>query len=463
MFQKSVYVNRRDQLKKMMGSGLILLPGNNEMPMNYEDNTYRFRQDSTFLYFFGHDQGGLTAAIDVDNNEDIFFADEFTSTMILWMGSQETMAEKAQKVGAKHMPMKAFGELIANALKKGQRIHILPPYRADRKIWLGELLNVHPNKVETFVSEKLLKACIKMRSVKEAVEIEEIRSAMPTAYAMHTTAMKMAKPGLFEREIAGRIEGIAASDAAGISFPIILTKNGHILHNHVHPNELKQGDLMVVDAGCSSFLNYATDHTRTTPVGGKFTQKQKEIYQIVLNANEAAREATRAGVYYRECHLIAAKTIASGLKDLGLMKGNVDDAVTAGAHALFFPHGLGHHMGLDVHDMEDYGEDLVGYDETIQRSQQFGLKSLRLGKKLETGYVITNEPGCYFIPHLIDAWQADGTNAEFLNFDKINFYRDFGGIRLEDDILVTENGCELLGERIPITVEEVEAMCASGM
>ena len=445
-----------------MGSGLVLLPGNNEMPMNYEDNTYRFRQDSTFLYFFGHDQAGLAAAIDIDNDEDIFFADEFSSTMILWMGSQQTMAEKAQNVGAIHQPMKSFGALIAKALKKGQTIHILPPYRADRKIWLGELLNVHPNEVGKFVSEKLIKTCVKMRSVKEPVEIEEIRSAMPTAYAMHTTAMKMALPGEYEHEIAGRIEGIALSEAGGISFPVILTKNGHILHNHIHPHELKQGDLMVVDAGCSSLLNYATDHTRTTPVGGRFTQKQKDIYQIVLNANNAAREATKAGVYYKACHLIAAKTIACGLKELGLMKGDMDEAVAAGAHALFFPHGLGHHMGLDVHDMEDYGEDLVGYDEILQRSSQFGLKSLRLGKKLETGYVITNEPGCYFIPHLIDAWQSEKNNIQFLNFDKINEYRNFGGIRLEDDLLVTETGCEILGERIPVTIAEVEAMCASG-
>lgn len=462
MFQKSVYKNRRNQLKKLMGSGLILLPGNNEMPMNYADNTYRFRQDSTFLYFFGHDHSGLAAAIDVDAGKDYFFADEFTSGMILWMGSQKSMAERANEVGAEHKPMKAYGEMIAGALAKGQSIHILPPYRADRQIWLGELLKVHPNEVPGFVSEKLIKACVKLRSVKEPIEIEEITRAMPIAYEMHTTAMKLARPGVYEREIAGRIEGIAASSGQGISFPIILTKNGHILHNHVHPNELKKGDLMVVDAGCSSLLNYATDHTRTTPVGGKFTDKQKEIYQIVLDANNAARTATKAGVHYKDCHLIAAKSLTEGLKELGLMKGDVDEAVAAGAHALFFPHGLGHHMGLDVHDMEDYGEDYVGYDESVVRSTQFGLSSLRLGKKLEAGYVITNEPGCYFIPHLIDAWQADNTNTDFLNFDKINTYRDFGGIRLEDDLLVTEDGCEFIGERIPITINEVEAMCASG-
>ena len=461
MFKKDVYVNRREQLKKLVGSGLILFPGNNEMPMNYADNTYAFRQDSTFLYFFGHDLPGLAAAIDVDNDEDIFFADDFTSTMILWMGAQEKMGVKAEQVGAKHEPFNNIQSLVKKAQNSGQKIHILPPYRADRKIWLGDLLGVHPNQVDSFVSEDLIKSCVKLRSVKEPWEIEEILSAMPTAYAMHTTAMKMAKPGVYEREIAGRIEGISLSGGGVVSFPVILTKNGQILHNHAHHNELLKNDLMVVDAGCSSLLCYATDHTRTVPVGGKFTDRQKEIYQIVLNANEAARAATRAGVLYKDCHLLAARTIASGLKDLGLMKGDIDEAVAAGAHALFFPHGLGHHMGLDVHDMEDYGEDFVGYDETIQRSTQFGLKSLRLGKKLESGYVITNEPGCYFIPHLIDMWQANNTNADFLNFDIINTYRDFGGVRLEDDLLVTEKGCEMLGERIPITIEEVEATCAS--
>lgn len=458
-----MYVNRREQLKKLVGNGLILFPGNNEMPMNYADNTYAFRQDSTFLYFFGHDLAGLAAAIDVDNNKDLFFADDFTSNMVLWMGAQEKMAIKAERVGAVHEPMVNLATVIKKALDSGQQIHILPPYRADRKIWLGELLGVHPSNLQPFVSEKLINACVKLRSVKEPWEIEEILLAMPTAYAMHTTAMKMAKPGVYEREIAGRIEGISLSGGGVVSFPVILTKNGHILHNHAHHNQLLNGDLMVTDAGCSSPLCYATDHTRTTPVGGKFSQKQKEIYQIVLAANEAARAITRAGVYHKECHLVAARTIAEGLKDLGLMKGDVDEAVAAGAHALFFPHGLGHHMGLDVHDMEDYGEDYVGYDETIKRSTQFGLKSLRLGKKLESGYVITNEPGCYFIPHLIDMWQADKTNAQFLNFDKINSYRDFGGVRLEDDLLVSETGSEILGERIPITIDEVEAMCASGI
>lgn len=463
MFERSVYVNRRERLKKLVGNGLILFPGNNEMPMNYHDNTYAFRQDSTFLYFFGHDLPGLAAAIDVDADKDTFFADDFTSTMILWMGPQKTMLEKAQEVGAAHKPMTDFSSLISNALKKGQKIHILPPYRADRKLWLGDLLGVHPKETENFVSRKLINACVALRSVKEPWEIDEIRGAIPTATAMHITAMKMAKPGVYEREIAGRIEGISLSGGGMVSFPVILTKNGQILHNHNHHNKLQLGDLMVVDAGCSSLRCYATDHTRTTPVGGKFSQRQKEIYQIVLDANNASTAAAKAGVFYKDCHLLAAKTIAQGLKDLGLMKGDVDEAVAAGAHAMFFPHGLGHHMGLDVHDMEDYGEDLVGYDETIQRSTQFGLKSLRLGKKLQEGYVITNEPGCYFIPHLIDAWQANGTNAQFLNFDRINTYRDFGGIRLEDDLLVTADGCEMIGERIPITIEEVENTCNSAL
>lgn len=463
MFSTSVYVNRRKKLKELVGTGLILLPGNNEMPMNYPDNVYAFRQDSTFLYFFGQDMPELAAAIDVDADADYFFGDDFDLNMIIWTGPQESMADKAGQVGAIHKSVGDFGKMISDALKKGQRIHILPPYRFDRKLWLGELLGVHPVKVIDFVSEDLIKACVKLRSIKEPCEIEEIVNAMPTAWAMHTTAMKMAKPGRYEYEVAGAVEGIALSAGGHISFPVILTRNGHILHNHYHGNKLQIGDMMVCDAGCELGSHYATDHTRTVPVGGKFSAQQKEIYQIVLNANDAARNMSKAGVMHLHCHLLAAKTIASGLKELGLMKGDMDEAVAAGAHALFFPHGLGHHMGLDVHDMEDYGENYLGYDETIQRSTQFGLRSLRLGKKLETGYVITNEPGLYFIPHLIDIWQAEGRHSAFLNYDAINKYRNFGGTRIEDDLLITETGAEILGDRIPATIDEVEAMANSAL
>ena len=461
MFSTSVYVNRRKKLKELVGSGLILFPGNNDMPMNYPDNIYAFRQDSTFLYFFGHDMPELAAAIDVDDDADYFFGDDFDINMIIWTGPQEPMADKAKQVGAVHKSIRDYGKIIAAAQAKGQQIHILPPYRFDRKLWLGELLRVHPSKVTDFVSEKLIKACVQLRSIKEPCEIDEIVNAMPTAWEMHTTAMKMAKPGRFEYEVAGAVEGIALSAGGHVSFPVILTRNGHILHNHYHGNQLRLGDMMVCDAGCELGSHYATDHTRTVPVGGKFSAQQKEIYQIVLNANDAARTMSKAGVMHIDCHFMAAKTIASGLKDLGLMKGDIDEAVAAGAHALFFPHGLGHHMGLDVHDMEDYGENYVGYDETIQRSTQFGLRSLRLAKKLEAGYVITNEPGLYFIPHLIDIWQAEGKHTAFLNYDAINKYRNFGGTRIEDDLLITEEGAEILGDRIPATINEVEEMANS--
>ena len=459
MFEKEIYINRRNKLKGKVSDGIALFLGNLESPMNYPDNTYHFRQDSSFLYFFGLDFPGLAGVIDFDSGEDYIYGNDVGIDDIIWMGPQVTIRENAAKAGVNNTDsLVRMNDFISEAIKKGRKIHILPPYRGENKIWLEQLLGISAMRIGEYASVELIKAVVDLRSVKEPGEIEEIKKACAVGYEMHVTAMKMAKPGVWEQKIAGTIEGIAAAGGGTIAFPIILSQNGETLHNHDHSQILKEGRLMVTDAGAESLMHYASDFTRTVPVGGKFTQKQREIYEIVLAANNQATALTRPGVTYLSVHLAAAEVLASGLKDLGLMKGDVKEAVANGAHALFMPHGLGHMMGLDVHDMEDIGQIYVGYDDETRPSTQFGTAALRLGRRLQSGFVITNEPGIYFIPALIDQWQRDKTNADFINFDKVNEYRDFGGIRLEDDILVTELGSEIIGERVPVHPDEVEKM-----
>jgi Xaa-Pro aminopeptidase len=459
MFESKVYSARRNRLRSLVSSGIVLLPGNPEAAMNYAANTYHYRQDSNFLYYFGLDHDGFAGVIDIDNNRDIIFGNDVDMDDIIWMGFQPSVKEQAAKAGVESTePMARLEVFVKEALAKGRKVHIVKPYRGEVWIWLENLLGVHHSQVKNFISEELIRGIVTMRSVKEEAEIIEMERAVDVAYIMHTTAMKMAKPGIVEQEIAGAIEGIALSKGGPVSFPVILSVDGQTLHNHYHGNTLKEGRMMVVDAGCESALHYASDITRTVPVGGKFNQRQKEIYEIVLKANMETIKGTGPGIYYKEMHLLAAKTIATGLKELGLMKGDVDQAVAKGAHALFFPHGLGHMLGLDVHDMEGLGENFVGYDSTVVRSEQFGLAFLRMARKLEPGFVITNEPGCYFIPALIDQWRKEGKFTEFINYDKVETYKDFGGIRIEDDILVTKDGYRILGKPIPKTVEDIEAL-----
>jgi len=443
----------------MMGSGIILIPGNTESPMNYPDNTYHFRQDSTFLYLFGLDIPGLFGIIDANTGKDTLFGDDITIEDIIWMGVKPSVKDLAATVGVDNsFPfMEIFGR-VKQALSVGSPVHFLPPYRAENKLLLTELTGIQSSGLANHASKQLVKSLVDLRSLKDKAEIEEIEIACETGYRMHVTAMKMAKPGVKEQEIAGTIEGIALAYGAGTSFPTILTQNGQTLHNHDHSFPLQKGRLMIVDAGAQSNGYYASDFTRTFPVGGKFTQKQLDIYNIVLNANNTATSLIRPGETYLSIHLKVAEVIASGLKALGLMKGDVKEAVACGAHALFFPHGLGHMMGLDVHDMEDYGQINVGYDDEIRPIDQFGTAYLRLGRRLQKDFVITNEPGIYFIPALIAKWEAEKTNHPFINFDQVKNYLDFGGIRLEDDILVTETGARILGNRVPITPEEVESL-----
>ncbi len=462
MFKVEAYTKRRNKLKNYFGNGIALFVGNVDSPMNYPANPFHFRQDSDFLYFFGLDLQGLAGVIDFDSGEDIIFGNDIDVDDIIWMGPQPTIKDLALKAGVTSTRnFDTLNDFIADAISKGRKIHFLPPYRAETKMTLGALLKENPCQMKSIASEVLIKAVVELRSIKEDVEIEEIEKAVAIAYDMHTTAMRMCKPGVAEQEIFGTIEGIAHSQGRGPSFPIILSVNGQTLHNHNHGNILKEGRMMVTDAGAETNMNYSSDITRTTPVGGKFNQRQKEIYEIVLKANQETINAAGPGMSNRDLHLMACKIIAGGMKDLGMMKGDIDEAVAAGAHALFMPHGLGHMMGMDVHDMEGLGENNVGYSDKVKRSDQFGLAYLRFALPYKPGHVFTIEPGCYFIPELIDKWSSEGINSQFINFDKVNEYRDFGGIRIEDDLLITGSGHKLLGKPIPKTVADIEATCAS--
>lgn len=457
MFNRETYISRRQKLKHHISEGIILLLGNVDSPMNYADNTYYFRQDSSFLYFFGLDFQKLAGVIDVESGDEIIFGDDVEIEDIIWMGPQITLKEKAAEVGiSKAEPYKNLQSIIEKAIQAGRKIHFLPPYRAENKILLNDLLGISISKLKAYSSLELIKAIVALRSVKEEQEIAEIRKACAVGYQMHVTAMKMAKAGVWEQHIAGTIEGIANAGGGMVSFPVILSQNGETLHNHDHSKTLQNGRLLLVDAGAEIGSRYASDFTRTVPVSGKFTQQQREIYEIVLAANNRGRELTKPGSTYLSVHLAAAEVIASGLKSLGLMKGDVKEAVANGAHALFMPHGLGHMLGLDVHDMEDLGQIYVGYDDETRPVNQFGTAYLRMGRKLEPGFVITNEPGIYFIPALIEKWKTEQINTDFINFGRLESYLNFGGIRLEDDILVTQSGSEILGDRIPITPDEVE-------
>ena len=457
MFNPETYITRRKKLTQKIADGIILLLGNVDSPMNYADNTYYFRQDSSFLYFFGLDFQKLAGIIDTESGEEIICGDDVEIEDIIWMGPQIALKEKAEKVGiSKTEPFKKLQTIIEKAIFAGRKIHFLQPYRAENKLLLQELLGISVSKQKAYSSIELIKAIVDLRSVKEEQEIVEIRKACAVGYQMHVTAMKMAKAGVWEQTIAGTIEGIANAGGGMVSFPVILSQNGETLHNHDHSKILQNGRLLLVDAGAEISSHYASDYTRTIPVSGKFTQKQREIYEIVLAANNQGRELTKPGSTYLSVHLAAAEVIVSGLKALGLMKGDVKEAVRNGAHAMFFPHGFGHMLGLDVHDMEDLGQIYVGYDAETRPVDQFGTAYLRMGRKLQPGFVVTNEPGIYFIPALIEKWKAEKINAEFINFDRLESYLDFGGIRLEDNILVTETGCEIIGDRIPITPDEVE-------
>lgn len=459
MFQSSVYTQRRQKLAQQFTKGLLVFPGNGEVPCNYPANAYPFRQDSSFLYFFGIDEPGFAGIIDVENGKSILFGDDRDVSDIVWMGADTPVIEKGNAIGADQiLPYKMFAETLKGAHQKKAEIHLLPQYRGELVIMLADLFKTTPTELKKLYSIPLIKAVTELRSVKEAVEITEIEKALLISYAMLRSAVSAIKPGVTEREIAGILHGVAHGTGSGFSFHPICSVRGETLHNHSHGNTMQAGELLVIDSGAESLMHYASDITRTYPVSGTFSGIQKDLYTLVLTSQLAAIEKISPKTSYREVHLHAATVIADGLIRLGLMKGNAVDAVAAGAHALFFPHGLGHMMGLDVHDMEGLGENYVGYDDSTQRSQQFGLSYLRLAKSLKPGFVLTVEPGIYFIPELIRQWSAEKRCADFINYDKVESLIGFGGIRIEDDVLVTEKGCRVLGCPIPKFIDEIEAI-----
>ena len=465
MFETSVYANRRARLRNDLTdrqlTGIALFTGNLEAPMNYGENFYRFRQDSTFLYYWGLDGEGLDAVIDLDSGEEVIFGHDPGVDEIVWMGPQPSLAERAARVGVgSSRPRAALEEVLRESITAGRDIHVPPQYRADNILRIAAATRWDPDRARSGTSRPLIECIVAQRSVKAPEEIAELDLAADVAWHMHTGAMRMIAPGVVERDVAGAVEGIALSRGRGLSFPIILSVRSEVLHNHSYDNVMQDGQLAVCDAGASSPLMYASDMTRTLPVSGRFSDRQRDIYQVVLDAQVAAIEAVRPGVPFRDVHLLAAGIIAEGLTGLGLMRGDPAEAVAAGAHALFFVHGLGHMIGLDVHDMEGYGEDLVGYDDTVKRSDQFGLAYLRLARPLRPGFVMTVEPGVYFIPELIEQWRSQGMHDGFIDYDRVAEYIGFGGVRIEDNVVVTDDGYRVLGPPIPKTVADVEQTMA---
>lgn len=461
MFDKQTYVNRRARLRSLVNDGIIIIFGNNESPCNYPSNGYYpFRQDSSFLYYFGLNRDGLVGVIDIDNNSETVFGNDIDIEDIVWYGSVDSVHDLAAHVGVEHTaPMRALKNTCNEALRQKRRIHFLPPYRHDIKIQIFDLLGIHPVQQKEAASMELIKAVVSMRSVKEQQEIEELERAAEIGYLMHTTAMRLTRPGVTEKFVGGQVDGIAHSYGAMTSFPTIYSQHGEIMHGNPSMSVLQAGRLALCDAGAETINNYCSDNTRTMPVSGTFTQRQLEIYSIVEACHDHVLEVAKPGVKYFDVHLAVCRLMTERLKELGLMKGDTDEAVAAGAHAMFLPHGLGHMMGMDVHDMEGLGQTNVGFDEeTRPNLEQFGTNALRMGRRLQKGFVVTDEPGIYFIPALIDEWKADGHCKEFINFDLLETYKDFGGIRIEDDILITEDGCRFIGEkRIPYHPKDVEA------
>jgi len=461
MFPREIYEARRDTLMSKFDGGLLLFLGNGESPMNYLDNPYHFRQDSTFLYYFGLDQADLAVIIDVDAGKTTIFGDELTIDYVVWMGNLPTIAARAESVGVTNTrPMEDLAEILGRAVSAGRAVHFLPPYRGETKIQLMDLLGIAPDEVAGEASQDLIKAVVAQRNYKADEEVAEIEAAVSTSVAMHEAAIRMAKPGMKEMEISAEVERIALAAGGSAAFPVIATINGQTLHNHYHGNTMSEGDLFLLDTGAQTALGYAGDLTSTFPVSRRFTDTQRTIYEIMLRSYDAAVATLAPGVPNLDVHFVACRTIFDGLKDLGIMRGDTEDALAAGAHAIVMPHGIGHMMGMDVHDMENLGEVEVGYAGK-EKSTQFGLKSLRLARELEPGFVLTIEPGIYFIPQLIDLWKHEGRHEAFIDYEELNKWRDFGGVRNEEDYLITSDGARRLGPRKPQTVEELEALRGS--
>ncbi len=472
MFESKVYVNRRKALLGQMAArtaegnrGVAVFLGNVDAAQNYRGNDYKFRQDSSFLYFWGVDEPWFAAILDLDSAEECLYGNDVDIDDIIWMGPQPSVASKGEAVGcARTQPLAEFDKAVAAAVAAGRPVHFLPPARYYNQMKFAELTGISNAAVRKVApveaggaSEELVKSVVTLRLIKEQCEIEEIDKACEIGYWMHTEARRGCKPGVLEQEIVGRMEGVTLSKGWGVSFTTILSQNGETLHNHSHHQVITPGRLLVVDAGAESNTHYASDFTRTYPCSGKFTTKQREIYDIVEQANELAFSLTRPGTSYWDVHCATVKFMLEQLKTLDFVRGDVDEMVACGISGLFMPHGLGHNMGMDVHDMEDLGENYVGYGDERQRSPLLGMGNLRMARDLKPGHVISDEPGIYFIPALIEQWKREGTDKGFVNYDKLAGYYDFGGIRLEDDVLVTPDGARRLGPyRLPIKSSEIE-------
>lgn len=459
MFPKDVYRKRRAELRAKVGSGLILLPGNDWSPNNYPNNAYYFRQDSTFRYYFGLNVPALTGVLDADSGDELLFGDDFTVEDIIWTGPQPALRDLAAEVGIdRSAPLRELTPLVRKAIAQGRRIHYLPLYRSETKLRFSELLGIAPALLHDYKSVDLMLAVAEMREKKGPEEIEAMERAFHIGYAMHTTAMRMCRAGVVEREISGALEGIARSMGQGVSFPSIVSQHGETLHNLNSDGVLENGRLLLCDAGGESLEGYCSDHTRTYPVSGRFTDRQRAVYEIVLKAHDRIAEIIRPGMkYYEEIHLEAYRMLAEGLIGLGLIKGTAEDAVASGALYLFMPHGLGHGLGMDVHDCEAFGERSFDFSSIAERAARSATCIYRSAWRVQPGTILSDEPGIYFIPALIDKSRAEGLYRGIVDYDALESYRDFGGIRIEDDILVTETGCRMLGDRkIPVTVEELE-------
>ena len=465
MFSKQTYINRRNELKKLVGSGVVILFGNNESPANFPANGYYpFRQDSSFLYYFGQQRDGLVGVIDIDNDIETLIGDDIDIEDIVWYGSVDSVHDMAEQVGVSNSaPMKTLKTICNDAMRNHRKIHYLPPYRADIKIQIFDLLGIHPNQQKESASMDLIKAVVKMRSTKTQKEIDELERAAVIGYKMHTTAMRLTKPGVTEKFIGGQVDGVANSYGSMVSFPTIFSQHGEIMHGNPSMAELESGRLVLCDAGAETLEHYCSDNTRTYPVNGKFTERQLNIYKVVEECHDQVLQLARPGVKYADVHFAICRIIFNRMKELGLAKGNTEDAIAAGAQAMFLPHGLGHMMGMDVHDMESLDQINVGFDEeTRPNLEQFGTNCLRMGRRLQEGFVVTDEPGIYFIPALIDEWRAEKHCADFLNFDELDKYKDFGGIRIEDDVLITNDGCRFIGkDRMPYHPKDVDAFMAN--
>ncbi|MCP4180468.1 MAG: aminopeptidase P family protein [bacterium] len=458
MFSSETYKTRRNKLREELGTGLILLPGNIETPMDAFANCYPFRQNDSFLYFSGINISDLFIVIDIDNNTEILFGDDITFEDKIWTGPQPLLADIAEKSGIKIVKTKSeLHSTLNKAIHSKRELHFLPNCRSEILIKFSELLNIPSHKINDHASVNLIKSVIAQREIKSDAEIEEIEKALDISYEVYTTLLSTIKPGQCEKYLLGKLFDVVFSHGSKVSFSPILTVKGKTFHIGEYSNILNKGDLLLIDSGAKSPLHYASDITRTYPVSGKFTDRQKVIYNAVLNAQLTAIQNIKPGIYYKDIHIKASEAIVEGLKDIGLMKGNIQDAVEAGAHSLFFPHGLGHMLGLEDHDMEVLGEDYVGYDHSISRSSQFGLSALRLAKKLKENFALTVEPGIYFIPDLIDQWNSENKFAEFINYQEVEKYKDFEGIRIEDDIIVTNDGYRILGSQpIPKDIGDIE-------